>query len=117
MLQVNSNMKDCIELCWECRTACQNTLFTHCLEEGGAHLESGHVRIMADCVQICQAAADSMTRNSPVHQAICAACAEICEACAVSCEELEGEHMKKCARLCRDCADSCRTMGEMKQAA
>lgn len=117
MLRVNSEMKDCIELCWECRTACQNTLFTHCLEEGGEHLEGEHVRIMADCIQICQAAADSMMRDSPMHQAICEACAAICDSCAESCDALEGEHMERCAELCRECAESCRMMGGMQQAA
>lgn len=117
MLHMNSEMKDCIELCWECRASCQSALFTHCLEEGGEHLEAGHVRIMTDCIQMCQLAADSMTRNSPLHQTICSACAKICEACGESCEALEGEHMKECAALCRDCADSCRTMGLMRKAA
>ena len=110
------NMKECIETCWECRTECEKMLFTHCIEEGGKHTEPDHVRIMMDCIQICQASADSMTRNSPIHMSICAACAEVCDACADSCEEIGG-HMKKCAELCRRCAQSCREMGQMKRAA
>lgn len=110
-------MKDCIELCWKCRTECQDTLFNHCLEEGGKHLEPEHVRLMADCIQICQASADAMTRHSSMHASICTACAEICEACAKSCEKIGGEHMKACAETCRQCAKACRDMGQMKKAA
>lgn len=113
----SQDMQNCITMCWDCRTECEKTLFSHCIEEGGDHTEPDHVRIMMDCIQICQASADSMTRNSPVHMAICAACAEICEACAASCEKISGEHMKKCAETCRRCAQSCRAMGQMKRAA
>ncbi len=117
MPQNSQHVKDCIELCWKCRHECQDTLFNHCLEEGGDHVEPEHVRLMSDCIQICQASADSMTRNSPFHAAICAACADICEACAKSCDAIGGEKMKACADICRACAKSCRDMGRMKQAA
>lgn len=109
--------KDCIETCWACRHSCQDTLFNHCLLEGGAHTEADHVRLMTDCIQMCQAAADAMVRNSPRHAVICAACADICEACALSCEAIPGDHMKECARTCRECAEQCRRMGTMKQKA
>tara|TARA_B100000378_G_C17922182_1_gene370098 strand:- start:47 stop:223 length:177 start_codon:yes stop_codon:yes gene_type:complete len=58
-----------------------------------------------------------MRRNSKVHMAICAACAEVCEACAESCERIGGDHMKRCAEACRACAKSCREMSQMKKAA
>ena len=103
------SMQDCIRLCWECRHECQDMLFSHCLEQGGPHTAADHVKIMADCIQICQTAADFMTRGSALHQSVCAACADICEACAESCEEIEG--MESCAAACRRCAESCRAMG------
>ena len=111
------NDHNCITTCWECRDECQKTLFTHCLYEGGKHLEPEHVKLMADCIQICQTAADFMTRQSPLHASVCAACADICEACAKSCEAIGGEHMKRCAEICRRCAQSCREMSQMKEAA
>lgn len=109
-MHITSEIKNCITQCWDCRTECQETLFTHCLEESGDHMEPNHVRIMMDCIQICQAAADSMTRMSPVHKAICEACASVCEDCAKSCEEIGGAHMKKCAETCLECARTCRKM-------
>jgi hypothetical protein len=110
-------MQECIQLCWECRTECQETLFNHCLQEGGKHAEAEHVKLMMDCIQACQTAADFMTRGSSLHASECAACADVCEACAESCERIGGEHMKACAEICRRCAASCREMGNMRKAA
>lgn len=115
--QNNPEMTKCITTCWECRTECQETLFNHCLYEGGKHAEAEHVKLMTDCIQICQTAADFMTRGSALHMATCAACAEICDACAKSCDQIGGDHMKKCAETCRRCAQSCREMSQMKRAA
>jgi hypothetical protein len=106
-------MRDCIQQCWDCRDTCQATLYNYCLEQGGHHVEQAHVRLMADCIQACQTAADFMTRGSELHAVMCSACAEVCDACAESCEAMEDEAMDLCARTCRDCADSCRRMSQM----
>lgn len=108
---------DSIIICWECRTECMKTLFHHCLVMGGKHAEPKHVKLMTDCIQICQTSADFMTRGSTLHASICGACADVCEACAASCEAIGGDEMKHCAELCRKCAKSCREMSEMKKAA
>ena len=113
----NNNLQECITLCWECRTECQKTFFHHCLEQGGKHVEAAHVRLITDCIQACQTAADFMVRGSSLHMAECAVCAEVCDACAESCEHIGGEEMKRCAEVCRRCAQSCRDMGKMKKAA
>ena len=99
---------ECIELCWSCRDTCQSTLFAYCLEHG--HTQRDHVRVMADCIQICQTSADFMIRNSPLHAATCRACAEVCDACANSCEAIGDVEMRKCAEICRRCAESCREL-------
>ncbi len=104
----NPEFAECIQLCWSCRDTCQSTLFNYCLDHG--HTEPDHVRVMADCIQICQTSADFMTRNSALHATTCRACAEVCDACANSCEAMEDEEMKRCAEVCRRCAESCRKM-------
>lgn len=112
------NLKECITQCWDCRHICQETFFTHCLEAGGKHTQPEHVRLMVDCMQACQLAADMMTRHSPVHLAACIACAEICEACAASCEKLaDNPYMQQCAEACRRCAETCRRMSRNHQKA
>jgi hypothetical protein len=104
------DIRDCIETCWKCRTHCEKTLYHICLAEGGEHVRQDHVRLMADCIQICQAAADFMTRGSALSAAVCGACAEVCHACADSCENIGSEEMQECAQHCRDCAETCDEM-------
>jgi hypothetical protein len=111
----NQAMKDCTEVCWSARNMCEKTLFRHCLEEGGVHLEPDHVRVMMDCIDICQLTADSMVRNSSYHAIFCKACAEICEACADTCEDIGGDEMEACADECLKCAEYCRFMASPLQ--
>lgn len=105
--ELPNELKDCITACWDCRTICQKTLFNHCLEMGDAHSSTEHVRLMVDCMEACQVAADFMTRKSDLHPSMCAACAEVCYACAISCEDFDDEAMQACAQLCRECAEMC----------
>ncbi len=116
-MQDTDRMKVCVELCWSCRTECQQTLVYHCLEMGGEHLEKEHVKLMLDCIEICQTAADFMDRQSELHAVVCKACAIVCEACAESCEAIEDEKMKQCAEACRKCSESCNEMSQMQKAA
>ncbi len=104
-----------IELCWQCRHECQKTLFNHSLKVGGDHLASEHVKIMEDCIQICQATADTMVRQSPLYPDFCRVCASTCEACADSCDDLTGEAIENCASICRACASSCGELANSMQ--
>lgn len=98
----------CIEVCSECHDICEQMIYQHCLKLGGKHVEPEHLKLMADCAQICQTSADFMLRGSPRHQMTCGICAEICTACADDCERI-GE-MEECVEVCRRCAESCREM-------
>ncbi|MFA6038124.1 MAG: four-helix bundle copper-binding protein [Legionellales bacterium] len=109
-----SDMKECITACMDCSNECQKMLFNYCAEKGGEHTKQDHMKLMADCIQICQIAADFMIRHSSFHKNICELCAKICEACAESCENLKDKEMQKCAEVCRRCAESCRSMGKMQ---
>ncbi|AIK44113.1 hypothetical protein DR92_1924 [Brucella anthropi] len=43
----NSEMKACIDACLACYQTCIGMASTHCLEEGGEHVEPMHFRTMA----------------------------------------------------------------------
>lgn len=116
-MQQDRRMQECIDICVECQEICQETLYTHCLEMGGKHVEPEHVKIMADCIEACQTSANFMKRDSQMHTYYCAACAKVCEECAESCEEIGGSEMEACAEVCYLCAESCRQMGTMRKAA
>lgn len=86
-------------------------IYEHCLKLGGHHVEPDHLRLMADCSQICQTAADFMLRGSPRHGMVCRVCSEICEVCADDCERVG--RMEKCVEACRRCGEACRDMALM----
>jgi hypothetical protein len=109
MSHISPEMRACIQECQSCHAVCLETL-THCLQTGGTHTEANHVRLMLDCVEICQTSANFMLRGSDLHTRTCATCAEVCDRCAADCERFEEEFMKRCAEACRRCAQSCRRM-------
>jgi hypothetical protein len=107
---MNPEMRKCIDACQKCHNVCLHTAIAECLETGGKHMEPAHFRLMADCVEICQTAANFMLRGSHFHDQSCQLCAAICEACARSCEQMDG--MSDCVHACRHCAETCRRMVE-----
>ena len=108
MHQIDPDMKACMDACHECHVTCLHMAMNHCLEAGGRHAEPQHMKIMADCAQICAVAIDFMARKSEHHRHICRECAEICRACASCCEGLDG--MEDCVAACRKCAEACDKM-------
>lgn len=114
----NAHMQECMNNCQECKEVCEETL-THMLMRGGDHMDPEHIRLMLDCIQICQTSADFLRRQSSYHIYTCKACAEICEACAESCEDMGKEHttLQECADVCYRCAESCREMSRTARAA
>ncbi len=107
----SQEMQQCIDNCQNCHTVCLETI-AHCLEVGGEHASTDHIKLLQDCVQICQTSADFMVRMSKHHPQICGVCADICEACAKECESMAdgAEFMQRCADACRKCAESYRRM-------
>ena len=107
---MHEDFQHCIQECLQCHSICLETL-THCLQKGGAHAEAAHIRLLLDCVEICQTSANFMLRGSDLHSRTCGVCAEVCERCAQDCERMgDDAQMKACAEACRRCAESCRQM-------
>lgn len=98
------------ELCIQCHNICQDTLFNYCLTQGRKHAHPTHVKLMLDCIQLCEVTADFITRESNYHVKLCEICADVCEKCAQSCEKLNDATMLNCADICNKCAAQCRNM-------
>jgi len=105
----DSAMDSGIETALHCHTVCLETI-NHCLTKGGEHADPEHIKLLQDCAEICQTAANFMTRESALHAEICRTCAEVCEAGAVDCDRFDDDMMRQCADICRRCAESCRQM-------
>ena len=108
MQNLAPEMRSCIEECLRCHSTCLNMAMSHCLEQGGKHVEPQHLKLMMACAEICQTAANFMLIGTHHHKHTCRECAEICEECAKSCEQVGG--MEECVQACRRCAESCRKM-------
>lgn len=106
---MHEEIRACIDDCEHCHRVCLHMAMTHCLEQGGKHVEPTHFRLMLNCAQVCRTTADSMLSGFEMHAQLCAACAEICRACAESCEHV-GEDMQECVDACLRCAESCEQM-------
>lgn len=108
MQTANPEMENCIEACQRCHQHCWQTAMTRCLELGGRHVEADHFRLMVNCAELCETAANFMLSESPYCGPLCAVCADVCEACADSCEHVG--QMDECVQACRECARECRNM-------
>ncbi len=104
------DLQECISQCRQCHDGCVQTL-NYCLTQGGRHAQPAHIRLLFDCIDICETSVAFMLRDSDLHHATCAACAEVCEWCAADCEKMaDDERMRACAEICRACAGICREM-------
>ncbi len=112
--QMLERFSECLENCLNCYRVCNETL-SHGWQLGGRYAEAAHLRLLADCADICQTSASFLMRGSERHASVCAVCAEICTRCAEQCERFaDDEWMKVCATACRHCAESCQTMSAMQ---
>jgi len=94
--------------CQSYHTICLSDAIGHCLEKGGRHAEAAHFKLMLDCAEICQTAANFIARGSDHHRCICRECVEIRRECAASCGA-PGD-MQECVDACLRCAASCEDM-------
>ena len=108
--QITEEMRRCIDNCLNCSNICTETMM-HCLQMGGEHAKPEHIRLLADCAEICRTSANFMLRSSDMHGRVCGVCAEVCERCAEDCASFKDDKMmQQCAEVCRTCASSCREM-------
>lgn len=110
VIPMTKDVEQCLNNCTECHNICVEVL-TYCVEKGNKHTDPEHIRLLRDCAEICQTAANFMLRGSKLHGLVCKICAEICRKCADHCDKFAGDDkMKMCAEVCRRCADTCQQM-------
>jgi len=107
----DDEMTKCIQLCRDCHAMCTQTI-AHCLKLGGRHATPDHIRLLADCAQMCATSADYMLRESPFHDRICRLCSDLCTQCGKDCEHVSADDqmVKQCIEMCHKCAASCERM-------
>lgn len=104
-----SDMERCIDDC----TVMHQVALTasgHALRHGGGENTNHIIRVLSDCVEMCQTAANFMLRGSPNHKKVCGLNGEICREVAEACSSFDDDVMKKVVESATRCAESCEAM-------
>lgn len=99
----------CIQQCTATHQAAL-TVSGHALRHGGAENTNHVIRVLSDCVEMCQTAANFMLRGSPNHSRTCALTAEICREVARECGKFDDEPMRRMVEIATGCAETCEAM-------
>ncbi|MYS84684.1 four-helix bundle copper-binding protein [Embleya scabrispora] len=111
--QMTAEMQKCIDACMETHAATERTV-SHCLQQGGRHVEMAMIGSLMDASDMTRTCADMMMRQSPMAGEMAAMCAKQCDMTAEACMSMgSDEMMKRCAEACRSCSEACRAMGRM----
>ena len=98
------------EACQECYRLCL-AMANYCQAKGDPQAGIKQIRLLLDCAEISQTAADFLPRGSDLHLTICNACAVVSLKCAAACEEfIDDELMQAGAAACRRCAEFCQAL-------
>ncbi len=95
-----------LDECTRCHQVCL-TGSGHVLRKGGDLADAHHIRLLSDCVELCETNSNFMLRGSPFAKRTAVLCAVICRECA---DELDGSDdpvIQRCADACRECAVAC----------
>ena len=95
-----------LDECTRCHQVCL-TGAGHVLRKGGELADAHHIRLLSDCVELCQTTANFLLRGSPIGKRTAALCAEVCRQCAAELDGSEDPVVQTCADVCRDCAEAC----------
>jgi len=49
----------------------------YCLQQGGTHAEATHIRLLLDCIALCQTCIGLMARDSEFAGRFCTLCGEL----------------------------------------
>ena len=105
----SQEMAHCIDECTRTHQVCL-TASGHALRHGGAENSNHVIRVLSDCVEIAQTAANFMLRGSPNHRKVCGTCAEICREVARECGEFDDDAMSQVVATVTGCAEACEAM-------
>jgi len=113
--RLDPELRHCVELCQACHSTCMEA-FNHGLHLGGAHADPAHLRLLADCADICRVTADFVLRASEFYNYPMGVCAFLCERCADGNDAIGGDAvMEDCSRACRACHAVCLRLSKTRR--
>jgi len=91
----------------ECKATCDNTT-TMILSKPDLQFRTNQLRLLRDCVDMCDLTEKLVARHSPFTKRILSECAYVCDACANECLKFPDMESQRCAQICLKCAEECR---------
>lgn len=107
MFYEDQEAERCIDALQACYAVCMRSVSYGYVKESGP-LQEEHVRLMIDCAEMCQTAANFLIRESDHYLRICREAAEICKDLVSSCEGVDG--MEGILSICDECVSACRVI-------
>jgi hypothetical protein len=107
--QFSPEMQRCIDDCTSMHQVAL-TAAGHALRHGGDENTNHVIRVLSDCVEMCQTAANFMLRGSPNHRKTCGVCGQICREVAGECRRFDDDAMNRVVESAERCAESCEAM-------
>lgn len=102
-------MAHCIDECTRTHQVCL-TAAGHALRHGGGENTNHVIRVLSDCVEMAQTAANFMLRGSPNHKTTCGVCGQICREVARDCGVFDDDVMQEVVEVATRCAEACEEM-------
>lgn len=106
IIMKSSEIKACIELCYQCANAC-DACTTNTLKEKEVIAMTKCIELNIYCAEVCRLAASLVSKGELFMPEICGFCAKVCNACADECARHQNEHCLESAFFCRQCAEAC----------
>ncbi len=106
--QLYFDLCNSVDECQSCARICIDTM-NYCLRMGGEYADSSFIRLLRDCAEMCEVAADQCWKAPLVQMRNFELCAELCERSAwFSGQFYYDPILLRCAANCRQCASYCR---------
>jgi len=108
--QVEEQMAKTVRDCLDCQSMCLKTA-TYCLSMS----EKYPIRVILDCIEMCQVNVDFMLRGSKLRNNTSGLCGEACKKCEEFCKQFDNDfQMQACAESCRIASESCKIAARLE---
>lgn len=106
--QLYFDLCNSVDECRSCASICHDTL-NYCLRMDGELSDQSFIRLLQDCAEICEAAAESRWQEPGAQMRNFELCAELCERLAWASGQFYYDPiLLRCSATCRQCASYCR---------
>ena len=106
MYDLEPETKTCVAALQACHATCLQFATFDCMQGNYPRVGPNQFRLMLDCAELCQTAANFLIRDSDHYLRVCREALVICEDLASDCRKFPG--MEAILAACDECVSACR---------